>query len=494
MKLRFYQRLALVLVVAFTFIVGVLYAISSCLQTQTYDEAQQRLHVSLAAHLVDDNPLLKDGVYHYEALKNLFHTLMILGPGFEFYFLSPQGDILTYSAKPGDVVRDSVSLAPINTLIGTPQGMPVYGDDPRQLHGQKVFSAAPVYQGEQLQGYLYVIIGSQQYDSILSGTRVSHGWQQWLLVFGGSAVFLLVCLLVLFRWLTAPLRQLNDAMEQASAEGFAGRTHRQLIPWQRDSHHEVHRLGCAFNDLLSRLDEQFSALQQVDEQRRALLADLSHDLRTPLASLQGYIETLSIRGNNLTEQERNQFVDICLRHANNLKRLIDQIFELAYLEGGQVTLNRETFPIAELVQDVVAKFALLAEQKGITLRVAPDASDTVVFADIGKLERVLTNLIDNALRHTPRGGEVCLHLTANERSMRIDIRDNGVGISDNEIAFIFDARYQAANHKTDNALHAGLGLAICRNLISLLEGTLRVESELGKGTCFSFDVPRAQTL
>lgn len=488
-KLCFYQRLALSLVAVFILIVALFFWTTSYFQHLTKSEAEQKLHIGLAEHLVGDNPLLKQGVYDYEALKNLFHTLMILGPNFEFYYLDPDGKVLTYSAEAGKVKRQHVDLTSIKALLEGQQELPIFGDDPRQLGVQKIFSVAPVYNGEKLQGYLYVIIGGEIYDSILSGLQQSQSMREFALFAVSCLVFLLIALLVLFRYLTAPLKRLSDDMDTVREADFQNdRDTRQLESWRRESHNEVQRLGCAFKDMLAHIDQQFEQLQQIDSQRRIILADLSHDLRTPLANLQGYIETLALNETSLSSEDRRRFIDISLKNANNLKRLIDQIFELAYLEGGQVTLHNEPFPLGELLHDISAKFSLKAAEKNISLTVRPSQFDYRVFADIGKLERVLTNLLENAIRHTPEGGQIEVEVSQLQQKLRIDIRDTGIGISDNEIAFIFDARYQANNTQKDSHVHAGLGLAISKKLMALLESELQVESELGKGTCFSFEL------
>ena len=496
MKLRFYQRLALSLVVVFMLVLAVFFWATSELQSQTKLEAEQKLHLNLAKHLVDDNPLLKEGVYDYEALKNLFHMLMILGPNFEFYYLDDKGKILTYSAEKGKVKRDKVSLQPLLNVIDGGEAFPVIGDDPRNIGKQKIFSAAPVYNGEHLQGYLYVIIGGEAYDSILAELQNSQNLREFALFIVAGLVILLVALLGLFRFFTAPLRRLSDDMLTIkSADFHRGNTIQNTSKWDNNSSNEVHILGNAFTEMLSHIDNQFEQLQQIDSKRRILLADLSHDLRTPLANLQGYIETLALNADSLSVEDRNSFVDISLKNAKNLKHLVDQIFELAYLEGGQVTLNQESFPLGELLHDVAAKFALKAKDKDISLAVNPDQFDFQVFADIGKLERVLTNLLENAIRHTPEKGQIQINVSEvndlGKAKLRVDIRDSGIGISDKEIAFIFDARYQATNTESDNCVHAGLGLAISRKLMALLESDLQVESQLGKGTCFSFELNMA---
>ena len=494
LKLCFYQRLAISLVVVFILVLSVFFIASLHLQRLTQNEAEQRLHIDLAEHLVSDNPILATGIYDYDALNNLFHTLMVMGPSFEFYYLDQKGKILTYSSDLAPLARDRVDLQPVLSLIASTETLPVMGQDPRSKDGNKIFSAAPVYNPQGLQGYIYVIIGGQAYDSILASLNRSSAMQQFALFAGASLIFLLVALLVLFKNFTTPMKMLSDDMDRVRAADFDKQTTQDVKkPWKRESHNEVNRLGCAFNDMLTHIDTQFDRLQQIDTQRRILLADLSHDLRTPLANLQGYIETLDIQNETLSAAERKRFVDISLKNARNLKHLIDQIFELAYLEAGQVTLNKEAFSLAELMHDIAAKFAMKAESRRISIIIEPNQNDFYVFADIGKLERVMTNLIDNAIRHTEEGGTITLMASKSENDIRVDIKDTGNGISEHELAFIFDARYQASNQCKDSNIHAGLGLAICKKLMQLLDSDLSVSSEVGKGTCFSLMLRPAST-
>lgn len=493
MKLSFYPRLALYVVSVFMVVIVACFYVTNLLQQRTQEEAEQRLHIGLAEHLVGDNPLLEEGVYDYKALENLFHTLMVLGPNFEFYYLSPQGDILTYSAEPGKVKAKKINLTPILQLVNTDIELPIFGDDPKNLGQHKIFSAAPVYKQDTLQGYLYVIIGGERYDSILANLKNSQSMREVALFMFVGMALLLTVLLILFKYFTHPLRRLSDDMDKVCNAEF---DREKLLPvlakWDKSSTNEIDRLGCGFHNMLLHIDDQFTQLNKIDSQRRVLLADLSHDLRTPLASLQGYIETLAINGDSLSQEDKQYFIDVSLKNAKNLKHLIDQIFELAYLEGGQVMLHQESFPLGELLHDVAAKFELDAKQKDITIRVIPNHFEYHVFADIGKLERVLTNLIANAIRHTQPNGSIDLKVTIFDEKLRVDISDTGVGISDKEIAFIFDARYQASNTEKGSLSHVGLGLAICKKLMALLNSDLRVESRLGHGTCFSFELTLAQ--
>lgn len=488
MKISLYQRLALALAILFIAVGGIFFWWSHNLEQLSRNEAEQRLHISLAEHLAADNPLLKEGVYDHKALKNLFHTLMILGPSFEFYFIDTKGNILTYSAEPGKVKRQTVDLLPLLKLIGQRQALPIYGDDPRDLQRQKIFSASPIYNNDNLQGYLYIIIGSQIYDSIFSGIESNQQVTQSLGLMVGVVVFFFAVLLGLLRFLTLPLKELTADMRSFRQAGFE-KSRVNLRSWPKAQHNEVHELGQAFNEMAEQINYQLVLLQNKDRQRRELLSDLSHDLRTPLASLQGYLETVELKGKELDEEQHQMFIGIAFKNASHLKRLVDQIFELAHLEGGQVTVTLESFPLCELMHDIAAKFAFKAKDKGITMVVDPEQCDYMVNSDIGKLERVLSNLIENALRHTDKGGKIILRAEQREgQKLSLEVVDTGTGIKAEELPYVFDARYRASNAVDDKKQHGGLGLAICQKLMLLLQSDISVKSKLGEGTTFSFNL------
>ena len=487
MKFSLYQRLALSVCCAFIILASMLFYWSNSLAEHSKLQAEQRLHSQLAEHLAHDNPLLQDGVYDKKALKNLFHTLMLLGPSFEFYFLDPAGNIITYSADANKIKRKKVNLSPLVNLISNPDIMPVLGDDPRDLNKQKIFSAAPIYRGDNLQGYLYIIIGGEIYDSIFSQVKSDEHLQQFGAIFIGSLLLLLLILLAVFRYFTAPIKQLANEMQAINDVKF-DQSKVTLTHWENPQNNEVHMLGSSFNAMVNQINQQLSQLTENDRVRSELLAHLSHDLRTPLATMQGYIETIVMKGNKLTESTRADYMATAQRNGMQLKRLIDQIFELAHLEDGQVTVSLETFAVGELLHDIIAKFALKAQEKGIRLSLQPQQCRFVVYSDIAKLERIITNLLENAIRHTKENGEVAIIVNQLTDKIKVSVTDNGSGISKEDIAYIFDARYRASNAIEDNTTHAGLGLAISQKLSKILNSELFVESELGQGSSFSLSL------
>lgn len=493
MKFSLYQRLSLSLFGVFIAIVCVFYFWSQQVEQKTRYESEQHLHLSLAANLARDNPLLQKGVYDPKALENLFHTLMVLGPAFEFYFVDPKGNLLTHSIDNSLIKRNKINLIPLIELTRNQAPLPIYGDDPRHASRKKVFSAAPVFNGTQLQGYLYVIVAGERYESAYNKQQ-GNSQAELSVVFAIVALlFLFVVMLGLFWYFTSPLCRLMSDMRALKLEKF-DKSRVLLHTWKSNSQNEVHQLGHVFHEMVEQINDQLVQLKQIDIHRRELLADISHDLRTPLASLQGYVEMIAIKGESIKEEDRDKYVKTALKNASQLKMLIDQIFELAHLEGGQVSINLETFNLTELLYDVVAKFQLKAESLNIKIAIIPEYSNIHVYSDIGKLERILSNLIDNALRHTPEGGIIQLKVSdVNNNECYLIVKDNGTGIKAEEIAYIFDARYRASNAIQSESRHAGLGLAITQKLLALLKCEIRVQSQLGEGTSFSLNLKNVTT-
>jgi signal transduction histidine kinase len=252
---------------------------------------------------------------------------------------------------------------------------------------------------------------------------------------------------------------------------------------------EIDRLDEMFRHLAAQLEAPMRALQEVDATRREMLANLSHDLRTPITTLLAHLESLQLNDPPLTEEERREFVAVAMRQGHRISRLVEQLLEAAKLEAGQVAINPETFPIGEVLQDVVQKFTLQARDKGLRLRVLVDPPEARVHADIALIERVFDNLIGNAIRHTPTGGEVVLEARREQRMVRLTVTDSGPGMSADEASRAFDRFYRGDTSRSTSAGQAGLGLAIVRSILALHGVSITLRTEPGRGACFSFDLP-----
>jgi two-component system, OmpR family, sensor kinase len=234
-----------------------------------------------------------------------------------------------------------------------------------------------------------------------------------------------------------------------------------------------------------RILEQMSALRQTDAMRRELVANISHDLRTPIATLQGYLETLHLKGATLSGDEQRNYLEIALKQTEQLSGLVNRLFELAKLDSGQVVVQAEPFALGDLLQDVVQDFELAAVNKGIALRCSTRAELPLVMADIALIERVLRNLIDNALRHTESGGAITLSAHAAPDGAVLEVADTGVGIPPEELPRIFDRFYRVEKSRSLGDGSAGLGLAIAKGILDLHGSTISVTSVPGR-TVFSF--------
>ncbi|HXG86882.1 MAG TPA: GAF domain-containing sensor histidine kinase [Vicinamibacterales bacterium] len=227
-----------------------------------------------------------------------------------------------------------------------------------------------------------------------------------------------------------------------------------------------------------------AALEQLDAARRELVADVSHDLRTPLTALQGYLDTVILKGGALSDEVRQQYLDQASAQSRRLGRLVADLFELAQLDGGQDVFPREPFEIAELTRDVVQTFVLGARAKGVDLRFHCDAGSTVVSGSVRLMERVVGNLLDNAIRFTPDGGQVTATCYREASRVGVRISDTGPGIAPADRARIFD-RFYRGQQAAGVGPTAGLGLSIAKRIVELHGGELVAAANTGGGTEFS---------
>jgi signal transduction histidine kinase len=364
---------------------------------------------------------------------------------------------------------------------------PLYGEDPARTLGQKVFSAAAIDPAHADKGYLYVVLGSHIHDAVAQRLEVGFITRQglWLMTFGMAAALLLGIGSTLF--LTRWLRLLAQTM-QTFERGKILQPVPHFAALERPGD-EIDRLGQAYNAMVGEINAQLRELQNTDASRRELIANVSHDLRTPLAALRGYLETLLLKDTVLSIAERHNYLEVAVAQSERLTALVGELFELTKLEAADAKLNLESFQLAELAQDVVQKFALMAQSKQIEL-VADIVRDApFVDGDIALLERVFENLLENALRHTAAGGRVTVCVRGRVDAVEVAITDTGSGIPEQDLPYVFDRFYRVDKSRSEQSGGAGLGLAIAKRVIELHGGCIDVASEAGQGTCFRFTLP-----
>jgi signal transduction histidine kinase len=422
-----------------------------------------------------------------EQLQRQFDQFMAINPNIELYLLDGGGRILastTGGVAPGNT---HVAVGAIRKFVQGDAMFPLYGEDPAHAMGQKVFSAAAIDPAQPGKGYLYVVLGSHMHDAVAQRLEVGFITRQglWLMTFGMAAVFLLGIGSTLF--LTRWLRLLAQTMQTFERGKFL-----QPVPHfaalERPGD-EIDRLGQAYNAMVGEINAQLRELQNTDASRRELIASVSHDLRTPLAALRGYLETLLLKDTTLSLVERHNYLEVAVKQSERLTTLVGELFELTKLEAADAKLNCEPFQLAELAQDVVQKFALAAQQKQIELSADIARDAPFIAGDIALLERVFENLLENALRHTAAGGQVMVRVQVLAASIEVSIDDTGSGIPEHDLPYVFDRFYRVDKSRSEQSGGAGLGLAITKRVIELHGGQIDVASTAGRGTCFRFTLP-----
>jgi len=452
-------------------------------------ELNQQLNLKLADNIVKEKKLMVDHQVNQEALQSVFMGLMVVNPIIEVYLVDPDGKLLAWSAPDGVVKRERIDLGPLKAFLSSAQNTPILGNDPRDLERSKVFSAAPIKQGDQLQGYLYIVLGGQNYDSVVEILNSSYMLRLWTGAIGVSLLIASIAGFVIFRVITRRLHQLADGMEQFKENDFKQSI---KLPARFDGRpgDEIDQLGATFREMSERIIQQVKLLEHNDTSRRELVANVSHDLRTPLASLQGYLETLDLKADQLSNEEKQHYIHIAWQHSERLRKLISELFELSTLENQGAQLHFEPFSMSELIQDVTQKFQLEAKNKNLQLSTHIPEQPAFVSADIGLIQRVLENLIENAIKYTPQGGQIGISLINGGNRVATSITDTGQGIPPKDLPHIFERFYRVDKHRNEDG--TGLGLAIAKRIIQLHDSNIDVASKPNAGTTFSFALPTAQ--
>lgn len=449
---------------------------------QYQDELTQRLSLGLAAHIAGHTALMERGALDSAAVRDLFGKLMAVNPSVEVYLLSPDGRIQAQDAPPGHLKRDRVDIDPVRRLLAGEQ-LPVFGDDPRSADSRKVFSAAALKVDGRDVGYVYVVLFGEERDTLAAGLASDRVLRSALWSMGLVALLGLLAGLAAFHLITRPLRQLTDAVSRLQPEGPAALEGAGPALLQvSGSGGEIATLGQAFAAMTRRIADQWRQLTAQEQQRRELFANISHDLRTPLTSLHGYLETVLVKADTLSEADRRRYLEIALAQSVKVGRLAQELFELARLEYGVVQPQMENFALADLVQDVFQKFELAAQ--AASQRLVADIAPALpaVQADFGLIERVLTNLLDNAIRHAPPGGEIVVQLRAQLGGVQVEVSDTGPGIPPE----LREQLFVRPMFSSDGGRSGGLGLVIVKRILQLHGSDVVLSQRAGKGGVFSF--------
>jgi signal transduction histidine kinase len=286
------------------------------------------------------------------------------------------------------------------------------------------------------------------------------------------------------RSITGNLEHLARTAEQISHGDRARRA-------QVQSGDEVERVAEAFNGMMQRLDEMQAREKDLEQTRRSLVAAASHDLRTPLTSLRAMIEAIN-DGVVTDEMAVRRYLVLMQQEIQNLSHLVDDLFELTQLDAGALNWTKEPASLHDLISDTLESMHAQAAAKRVELCGAVEPTIDPVLMNSPKIQRVLSNLVQNALRHTSAGGQISVsaQLCKDDRCVQIEIADSGEGIAPEDLPHIFEAFYRGEKSRARAGGGAGLGLTIARGIVEAHGGTIEVFSQPGLGSQFRFTLPR----
>ena len=477
-----YWRLSATLLLLLAVLAVVYVYITAFTADMYFQEATQRLNAMVAPYIAREVHPFVDGKIDRGALKRMFDAAMVLNPSVEVYLLDSLGNVIAYSAPDSVIRRRSVALSPVQSFLRDGGTSFVLGDDPRSAIGQKAFSAAAIGDDHSARGYLYVILGGEEYDSVtrfLLGSYILRlGVRTMTLTLIGAAVIGLIA----FRLITRSLGKTISTVRRFQEGDLSAR----VVP---GSSLEVRELGEAFNEMADKIVAHIEEIKTMDDLRRDLVANVSHDLRTPLVSIHGYVETILMKDKSLSPEDREKYLKTVLQGTEKLKRLVEELFELSKLEAKQTTPTFERFSLAELVQDVVQKQQILAEHERLRIQTDFPRDLPFVVADIALIERVFQNLLENAIKFSADGGTITVTLRPGARGVTVIVADTGYGIPVEELPHIFERYQRGSRSATIDRTGAGLGLAIVKRILEIHGVTIAVSSKMNEGTAFSFQLP-----
>ena len=480
----FYARLSAIFLLLILGLGAVSVVIAFNAAGHLFDAVEQLLNRDYAESIaLEIQPIVEKGL-HTGDIADEIHYMMVLNPMVEIYLINSAGSIEAYFTHPEEkLVRREIDTSPLEEFVNSNGRELILGEDPRSLGESKPFSAARLSMGDD-EGFVYVILRGQGYDRSLEELRSIYYLRTGLTTFLLALLLTLIVGFSLFFLVTRRLRLLSLAV-RAFEQGELD--HRVEI----QGSDELGALGRAFNDMAASVESGLEALREAESERKELIANISHDLRSPLTSVRGHIETVLLKGLKLTQAKQTEYLETALKNVSSFQRLVEELFDLVRLETKQIEPSMEPFGMAELVQDVVLKHQPQAAKSGITLEAEFPGGPSPVIADIGMIERVLTNLIENALRFTEAGGSVRVGLEGDESVARVTVADDGSGIAPEDLPHIFERFYRADKSRDRTVSGTGLGLAIAKEIVNLHGGRLEVESAPGKGSRFYFSLSNA---
>lgn len=455
--------------------------IASNFSRSYYTSAHQELYGDLAQHLASFTQPIKNGKPDTTVTHDIIHSTMVANPSVEVYLLDTVGNITDFVVPDTTVQMRRVDIAIVKKWLAAKAGERPMGENPKVPGELAIFSAAPVYENGILSGYVYAVLASEKQREVLAALNSHLYVRLSVYIFFVALTVAFIVGIITFFLITDSIRKIANVVQRFKEGDYSARI-------AGNAKGDLGVLTSTFNEMADVIVSNFDKITATDKFRQELIANVSHDLRTPLSIMLGYTETLMIKKNELSGVEEERYLSVVHGSAKKLSGLVEQLFQYAKLEANLVTPEKEPFLINELASDILMSYQLTATARLIRLTLDATHNLPGVFADIALTERVFQNLLDNAFKFTPDGGSIRIILSTVATGVKVQVADTGSGIAPEDQVYIFE-RYKQLDKELSPKKGMGIGLAIVKKILELHHTTIDVISEPGNGTTFSFVIP-----
>jgi two-component system phosphate regulon sensor histidine kinase PhoR len=339
----------------------------------------------------------------------------------------------------------------------------------------------------------YVAVRADQGDRILGIVRFALPLSRvqpeiriiYRVVLFGTIAAVIIALIVAYfvsRSITLPIRQVKETARQIARGDFSRRV-------RIKSRGELRELAESLNTMADELQQKMENLKRLDRVRTDFVANVSHELKTPLTLIKGYIETLQNKAINDKEKSA-RFISIIKEHSDRLGYIIDDLLSLSEVELSRDCVNRTEFDLKEVIDEISLGFGQALAEKNQSLTVRTHGNDFSIQADRNKVEQVFANLIDNSIKYTKESGRIEISLYEEDQTVRVTVKDNGIGIPKEHRHRVFERFYRVDKARSRELGGTGLGLSIVKHIVLAHNGNIAIESEPNKGTTVSVTFPK----
>ncbi len=396
--------------------------------TKNFHQAStQLLNKDVAAHIAKfTSPFENDGINKRKA-DSVFKDAMVISPSAEIYFLDTAGKVMAFHPNEKQIKLWQLPLQNIKKLIASKGEDYITGPDPRDPSNPKIFSVAEVKSKFKNLGYIYVILGSNEH---VTGLLYKNYFGSLLI----KAFFAIVVLSIILGLLY--LNRIQKSFDSMISVLEKFKNGDLTARFDLKEKEELAPVTQAFNKMADLLVYNIGRLTTSDKERKDFIANISHDLRTPLSIARGYTETLLMqKEKQVTQQEQEEFLQLIHRKLRQVEYMVKQLFDLSKMESAE-SMNKEPFVLSEIVQETVNNYQLIAGEKKVILKCTQCQYHVWVNADIAMMERVFQNLIDNAIKNTPQDGDIQVSIVANDKELIFAIENSGSSIPADIVSWI----------------------------------------------------------